>query len=321
MLMTKNAILSSMYKYALTGITLLALWAPVAVSAATLTLDTGTTTYGLGDTFVATVRIDTQGECINAAQIQLAYPTDVLRAVDFSTGCSIISLWVGDPVIDTEKGGVNFSGGIPGGYCGRVQGDPSETNTLAKVIFTVIGTKSDTATLSFGPTTRVYKHDGQGTPATLTTPPSQIAIVPHATLSTNPWLTEVGADTTPPDPFTVQIESSRSVYGGKYYIVFSTVDKQSGIDHYEIFENGGWQKITSPHPLQDQLLTTALQVRAVDKAGNVRVGDFNPESAPERQYTYADFQALAVLIALTLFALGCRAYMRRGTGRAAPLGQ
>lgn len=299
---------------------LLMMIAPVTASAASLSIDTSSSTYGVGDTFVATLRIDNQDECINAAQVQLFYPADVLRAVDVSRGGSILSLWIGEPIIDTEKGTVNFSGGIPGGYCGRTQGDPSPSNTLAKIVFSVVGSLPDVATLSYGSSTRVYKHDGQGTEAIIEAKTTSVRILSSPTLSTNPWLDEVGSDTIPPDPFSVQIESSRTIYGGKYYIAFSTIDKQSGLDHYDIFINGGWQKIVSPHPLEDQSLGVDVKVRAVDKAGNIRLGDFNPHTAPDRQYTFADFEALAILVILTLFALGFRMYLKRGKGRAATFG-
>ena len=294
---------------------------PAVASAASLSIETASSTYGVSDTFVATLRIDNQSECINAAQIELSYPTDVLRAVDFSRGGSILSLWVGEPIIDTAKGTVNFSGGIPGGYCGRTPGDPSPSNILAKVIFSVVGSKPETATIVYGPTTSIYKHDGQGTPAVVEVHAASVRTLPQPTLPSNQWLDEVSSDTIPPDRFTVQIESSGSVFGGKYYIVFSTVDKQSGLDHYEIFTNGGWQKIVSPHLLEDQSLDNEVKVRAVDKAGNTRLGDFNPRTAPAREYTVADFEALAFLVVLTLFALGFRAYLRRGKGRAATFGR
>src|SRR6185369_401021 len=114
---------------------------PASASAASLYLDPGSGTYGPGDTFILNVRLNNEGECINAANVVLTYPTASLRAADFSKGGSILSLWVIEPQIDTKAGTVTFAGGIPGGYCGRIAGDPSLTNVIGKVVFTVTKTE------------------------------------------------------------------------------------------------------------------------------------------------------------------------------------
>ena len=93
---------------------------PVFAQAATLYIDPGSGIFGVGDTFVASVRLTTEGDCVNAAGVTLTYPKESLKAVDFSRGSSIISLWVGDPKIDQNAGTVTFEGGVPGGYCGAI---------------------------------------------------------------------------------------------------------------------------------------------------------------------------------------------------------
>src|SRR5262245_52664189 len=108
---TKEAILLPM-RAALFALVLLA---PFTASAATLYLDPDSGEYGPGDTFIARVRLLTD-ECVNAASIEVRYPREVLKAVDFSRGSSIFPIWVGEPTLDTAKGVVSFAGGIPGGY-------------------------------------------------------------------------------------------------------------------------------------------------------------------------------------------------------------
>src|ERR1043166_3587861 len=71
--------------------------APFSASAASIYLDPDKGTYGPGDTFIVNVRLNTDGECINAANVELVYPAKSLRAVDFSKGGSIFSLWVTEP--------------------------------------------------------------------------------------------------------------------------------------------------------------------------------------------------------------------------------
>jgi len=70
---------------------------------------------------------------------------------------------------------------------------------------------------------------------------------------------------------------------GNITLYFRHLDKQSGLDHYEIFERGSWQPVTSPHQLQRQSFLDGLQVRAIDKAGNIRMGNYTATSVPELQ--------------------------------------
>ena len=283
---------------------------PYVACAASLSLDPSTGTYGPGDTFIETVRINNDGDCVNAANVALTYPKDTLRAVDFSRGDSIFSLWAVEPRIDTDLGTVVFAGGIPGGYCGRIAGDAAMSNVLGKVIFTVIGAAAKNATIHFAPASAVYLNDGAGTLAKLTTHDDTVAIAPTAQLSNNQWLADVASDHTPPQPFTVQVESTSGVFGGRYYIVFSTTDKESGLDHYEILENGVWKHVTSPYLLKNQSLLGVgdIQVRAIDKAGNVRMGEYSPALTPKRQISFTDIVPFLILLSVVLL-VGCAWYL------------
>lgn len=266
---------------------------PVAAHAATLYLDPGAGTFGPGDTFAVDVRLNTdKSQCINAAHVEVDYPTATLRAVDFGRGDSIFSLWITDPQLDPESGTVTFEGGIPGGYCGRIPGDPAITNVLGKIIFTVVGSSTKTAVVHITSGSALYENNGLGTKAVPQTQDATVTIAPSRVLSGNQWIDEVSADTIPPEPFTVHVESTRDVFDGRYYAAFSTVDKQSGLDHYEIFEKGGWSRVTSPHVLADQSLKGGVQVRAIDKAGNIRLGTYTESSVPPRQYSLKDLLTL-----------------------------
>lgn len=289
---------------------------PLTANAATLSIDTPKTSYGRGDTFIATVRLDNDNECVNAAQVEIDYPTNLLRAVDFSRGDSIFSLWVGDPQIDTEKGTVTFSGGVPGGYCGRIAGDPAQSNIIGEIVFTVVGNDAENkAAVNLAASSRVYLHDGLGTPAPLNLKGVTLSLMPVPTQDSNPWLAQVGDDATPPESFAVQVESTRDVFGGKYYAVFSTVDKQSGLDHYEIFEDGVWNRVSSPHVLKDQTLNSGVMIRAIDKAGNIRLGDYDAKSVPPRQYSFAEMFSFYLLLGIAVLAIIIRLYFARHAAR------
>jgi hypothetical protein len=273
-----------------------------SADAATIYIDPVSNAYGPGDTFIASVRIDTDGECINATNVEISYPTDKLRAVDFSRGGSILSLWIEEPQLDTENGTVKFAGGVPGGYCGRIQGDPVISNVLGRIVFSVVQGPQGGARVRLLPETRAYLNDGLGTEVSLSGQDALYTIGQNATLPENEWLTQVGADEIPPDSFDVLIDSTRGVFGGKYYIVFSTVDKQSGLDHYEIFERGAWKRVESPYQLRDQSLRNPVEVKAIDKAGNERLGDFDPTTIPERKSAPRDYVLILFVLAVPILA-------------------
>lgn len=283
---------------------------PLLVAAATVYLEPDAGTYGPGDTFIVNIRLDTGGECINAANVELRYPTSKLRATDFSKGASIFSLWIGDPVLDIANGTVRFQGGVPGGYCGRIQGDPSLSNVIGRVVFSVQSGSGD-ASIDITPQTMLYLNDGAGTelkPEGLLG--AKVALAEIRTVPEDPWLSEVRADIVPPDPFEIIVESARGVFGGKYFAVFSTVDKQSGMDHYEIFERGAWKSAVSPYELRDQSLKEGIRVKAIDKAGNERHGTYTEGSAPPRQYERQEM-LISYLLAGILFAIVAHELYRR----------
>lgn len=284
---------------------------PTFSVAATIYLDPETATIGRGDTFVMSVRVDNQDECINAGEVEVLYPSDSLRAVDFSRGSSIFSLWVSEPKIDTEKGVITFAGGVPGGYCGRIPGDPVVSNVVGKIVFTAIDAPPNEVRIRVSPLSRVYLNDGLGSEAVLTVQDARLQIGPTPVLKENEWLAQVGNDITPPDAFDVQVLSEKDVFGGKYFIIFSSLDKQSGIDHFEIYERGAWKRIDSPYKLRDQALRNAIQVRAIDKAGNERIGTYDPAAVPDREKSPYEYAFVGVILALLLVAGALRLYRAR----------
>jgi hypothetical protein len=271
---------------------------PTLSFAAHLYLDPADGTYVKGDTFSLKVRLDNDGECVNAVDVRLGFPAETLKAVDVGTGSSILTLWAEKPHIDKEKGTVTFSGGLPGGYCGRVEGDPGLTNVLAEVIFQTAGITvgkkpADAGSVTFLPGSAVLLADGFGTPAFLKTTGASFQLSAVGTTVKDGWLDAVKADNIQPQPFAIELSSSPSMYGGGYFVVFSTTDKESGIDHYEIQESdilreglrvgssekAPWRRGDSPYHLEDQSLNSIVRVKAFDKAGNERIAAFVPDES------------------------------------------
>lgn len=269
--------------------------------AARLYIDPATGAYGPGDTFAVALKLDNEGECINAVDLQLSFSKDTVRAVDVSTGDSILSLWVEPPAISQDTGIISFVGGIPGGYCGKVSGDTGESNVIARVYFRIPGftvgaqkgPPPDFADINFTDQTKILRNDGAGTPAALTAEGAHISILKVSQNAPNAWSAAVQSDATSPEPFLISLFQDPKQFEGKYVVIFSTSDKQSGIDHYEVLEadsfgfspgtseEATWKNATSPYVLKDQSLKSFIRVKALDKAGNETVVEYVPEGFRE----------------------------------------
>lgn len=268
--------------------------------AARLYIDPKDGAYGPGDTFELALKLDNEGECINAVEGQLFFSQDAIRAVDISTGDSILSLWVELPTIFQDTGIISFVGGIPGGYCGKVPGDTGESNILARVFFRVPGFTvgaqkgpQDFADVGFTDQTKILLNDGAGTPAALTAEGARISILKVSQNPANAWSDAIRSDATSPESFLISLFRDPDQFDGKYVVIFSTSDKQSGIDHYEVMEADSfgfspgtkekavWETATSPYILKDQDLKSIIRVKALDKAGNETVVEYIPEGFRE----------------------------------------
>ncbi len=255
-----------------------------------------------GDTKTIAVRVDTdEGECINVISAEISYDAR-LQAIATSRGDSILSLWVEEPTVDEENDIIRFSGGIPGGYCGRIAGDPKLTNVVAEIVFQSPGftvsknanSDSATATIAFTDATKVLLHDNFGTPAALNAFDGSLILSKKLGGGiNNEWQRRIEADDLPPEEFSITLNQDPVTFSGDYYISFNTTDKQTGIDHYEIieepierfdlFEWGGtdvpWITARSPYVLKDQTLNSTIRVRAIDQAGNEYLATLIPEDS------------------------------------------
>lgn len=259
---------------------------PIDIQAARLYLEPAQGNYSADDSLIVEVKIDSQSECINAVEANLSFDQDILEAVDFSQGNSILTLWVKEPSIDQSSGSVSFIGGIPGGYCGVIPGDPGQSNLLGKIIFKVKPAVLGQTEVIFLDNSEVLLNDGFGTQASLITEGAVFDVLANQTEAAgNQWQEEINQDGVLPEPFEIEVSRQASVFEGKYFIVFSTTDKQTGLDYYEVAELNllerffnweKWQSATSPYLLEDQSLRSLVKVKAVDKAGNQRIAVIEP---------------------------------------------
>lgn len=278
------------------------LCAPSVSQAAMLYLDPPRETLQQGDATILSVRLDVDrasGICVNTADVTVTYPESV-QAVDVTTRHSIFPLWVERPEIDTERNRVTFAGGIPNGYCGRIEGDPGLTNVLAEIVFRPAQPTGDpaddhsfvVADIEIDPQSVLLLNDGLGT---VINPDRQGATIDvfatEGAQLRDPWREIVQADTTPPEPFSIQLDRDPNVFRGDYFITFNTTDKQSGIATFEVMEEplseqhyfrfgavgAPWVEAQSPYRLKDQTLNSTIRVRATDKAGNEYIATLVPD--------------------------------------------
>ena len=266
--------------------------------AATLYLKPASAEYRLNEIFTTEIRVDNENESLNAFEIYLGYPTEFLEVVDVNLSNSILGPVVDSPKIDKEKGVIFFSGIVPGGYNGRITGDPGESNLLAKVIFIVQGeqpiSSEQLTKINFQDNCLILLNDGLATKATLKTKGANIKILPQSVDQENSSLPE--NDNTPPEFFQPEITRYQNIFNNQWFIVFFAEDTGSGIDYYQLAERPGrktenysvldWQKAESPYLLNDQDLLSYIYLKAVDKTGNGKVIIINPQNQVERKWIW-----------------------------------
>lgn len=309
----------------------------------------------VGDVFTVDAKIDLESgeECVNVIEGVIGFDSNFLEAVDFGVGDSMLSLWINLPK-NTDMPEINrlarltFAGGTPGGYCGKIPGDPGASNVIGKLVFKVKNYQPEIAADSnalvyFLDTTRVLQNDGMGTAAKVSRQEAKYFIAKSDTAPKQEWDTLLTADKTPPEPFILEIQQNPELYNGQSYLIFSTTDKQTGLDHYSVQETKivaegqqswwsrlaaalligkqpepQWQVVESPYVLKDQSLKSNIKVKAVDKAGNERIAEYMPKAETPAASNILKFWPLMLLLIVIVFAIGLYLRRRAKIGRQAP---
>ena len=131
------------------------LFLPLVAQGASLYLMPQFQTVYQDDSFIVEVWIDSEGEEINAVDVGLTFPADLLEANDFSKGNSILTIWAREPKIQNTE--ISFLGGVPEGFDGK--------GLLAKISF--LGKETEKSRISFKENSKVLLNDGKATLAEL----------------------------------------------------------------------------------------------------------------------------------------------------------
>lgn len=251
---------------------LLGLVLPQLVFAADLFFGAKTNEVRVGEQFEIKLFVNTPEESINTFEGKITFPSDFVKIKEIRDGNSIVNYWIDKPKAEDDI--IAFFGITPGGFQGN-------NGLLFSIVFE---TKSEGIAHFEVGDARVLRNDGTGSPATLTIEPFEMTISSEAPAVT-PAVMKV-KDTEPPESFVPEISKDESIFNGKWFVVFATQDKASGIDHYEIKESRQrffglfqrWSQAESPYILQDQELRSYVFVKAIDKAGNERIVEINPQN-------------------------------------------
>lgn len=270
-----------------------ALLIPSIAEAAALTPLASQSQYRVGDIFIVDLRLDSQGEYINAVEASLSFDPLILNLEEVSRGDSILTLWVEEPGWSNQSGELKFTGGTPNGFEGK-------NGLLARVVFRAVSPGE--SEIKFLNSTQALLNDGLGSVAKLTAKRLSLNIKGEAGSAEkiNEWQGELTEDNISPESFKIYLRQEAGYYDNKYFIVFSTTDKQSGVDRYEIKEGkADWRAGQSPFVLRDQSLRGEIRVKAVDKAGNERIEIIYPQAGP----IAAKLNNKIVKVILSIFAV------------------
>jgi hypothetical protein len=234
----------------------------------------------MGGEVLVTVRVDPEGENINAIEGRLIFEPAELVPIAVRDERSVVSLWVERPSPPRAESEFSFSGLIPGGFNGVIDSF-SATLSPGAVFGVLFKTKREGVFTVSVEGVNVLLNDGQGTGISLSDASAEIS-VGELDPETASIPTARGADRTPPQILDVRLVRDDLLYDGARTLIFRGRDTESGISHFEIREgSGSWVLAKSPYRLQDQKSSGVLYIKAVDNAGNQTtqtVSDDSPES-------------------------------------------
>lgn len=259
------------FKYVLLLVSMLIV--PMGAKAATVYVESSRSTIAVGDTAIVAIKINADGAVLNTVDGEVAIKSTKgnVSVQEFSLANSAFGLWPRTPSLSQEGHLITFVGGVPGGFS-------IEGATMFKVV--VEAKKEGVVTIS-PQNLSIFSNDGKGTKLPVTMKDLSITVTAkkQGVPAQNDWASVVSQDITPPEKFIIVLGQDKNLFEGKKFAFFSAVDNQSGIDHYDVSENGGAAvKSGSTYVLQNQGDNVKLNVVAYDKAGNKQIGSYEGAS-------------------------------------------
>lgn len=260
---------------------------------ARLFFDTAYTSMAPRQDFVVNVLVNTEGQSINAVQGEIEILGQSVNVSKINSGDSVINFWIEDPHKSMLKNQthtrISFSGIATAGFSKEKSPLFSFVINASEVGDIVLNTSS----------LKILKNNGTGQDVEVTTVPLTLSVAEGSTIITTP---RDDQDIAPPEDFVPIVSNEVGMFDGKYFLIFATQDKGSGIDRYEIKEGewGAWTSAESPFLLSDQSLTSDLYIKAVDGAQNSRIVKINAKNHPK---WYQQNINIAIIIIFVLIGL------------------
>lgn len=254
-------------------ISLVILSTPAIVNASKLNISIGSSEYDLQSVFVVDIYLDTDKTTLNAIQTEVSFDVERLRLLELVDSASAINFWIEKNI---NAGYVYLSGITPGGFNGN-------NSKIITLVFESVGSgvvKIDVKN------TRVFLNDGLGTMQDVSNEQKSI-IISEKVSQNKSNNNRFSSDTEAPESFSPEVSRSTALFDNKWFLVFQTQDKNSGVSHYLIKEARfrplmffkRWSVVESPYLLRDQSRTSFIAIKAVDKAGNEAVEKVYPENS------------------------------------------
>jgi len=284
--------------------------------AAKLTLGSQIQEIAPGQQFQIDLLLDTENEEINAIEGKILFPEDLLELKEIRDGNSAINFWIEQPRLEKD-GIIVFSGITPGGLYGEKE----------LLFSTILQTKAEgNGTIEIRDV-RALLNDGQGTSAKTTISNFQFSIskeVPGFEFQVPGF-----KDTDPPEEFKPEIAQNPEIFDGKWFLVFATQDKGSGIDYYEVQEKreyeiksfdlkmvypdpkSSWVRAESPYLLRDQELKSYISVKTVDKSGNERIVTLAPQNPISWHENYLIWLIIILVTIIIIITGAIGLYIRK----------
>lgn len=245
------------------------------------------------ETFLVNLFIDADNS-INAIEGKVLYPSSILEVKEIRDGSSVLNFWIERPNV-SQKGEIFFSGITPFGFSGK------------NIVFTILFQAKQQGLADIDlKDFKILLNDGEGTLDDFSTFDSNISVHKGEPQATEPVI----IDDELPEDFLPLLATDPDLFDGKYFLVFTTQDKISGIDHYEIREGraSSYEKIESPYLIKNQSLNKKLFIKAYDKSGNFRLVIFDPKQA---HFDYKNVVYIVIIVVLFFFFLFQRKLWRR----------
>lgn len=286
-----------MKKFIITIAVLLAL--PTITNASTVYVESSKPTISVGDTAIITVKVNAEGAVLNTVEGEVSIKSTSggsIAVQEFSLANSSFGLWPRTPSLSRDGNLITFVGGVPGGFS-------IEGATLFKII--VEARKEGTITIA--PQNMVtYANDGNGTKVPVKQRPISINVVAsrQGVPAINEWNDIIASDVTPPEDFIIIIGQDKTLFDGKKFAFFSSLDNQSGISHYEVSEDGApVVRSGSTYVLKNQSDSVKLTVTAYDKANNKKTANYPVSKSWFSSISWSSVVVVVLLIVIIRFII------------------